>query len=303
MNGLPGAAGAVGGPASSLIPPFRPEALGDWLRRSAGVLLIVAALLELGAVDIGGAFVRFGSRGSLWFLLIEVELFFGLWLALSGSQRLSRILAILCFAVLAVISAGQAGAGHTNCGCFGHAQVDPAITMGLDLGVVTLLLVLGPRYQFGSRRCGVLVRWVLLVSLTLACLTSFGFARYSLAFAPTGEDLHIASEALDLGRLTSTSQFRFPLPITNRSTKPIVREDFRVSCGCLGVSPKPLTVPAGGTYAVTVTLDLQKRLPRDSQGQSVPFVTRIAPRVRGQRKPFRGWVIRATIASTSSVGS
>jgi hypothetical protein len=92
-----------------------------------------------------------GIFHSRWFnvLVVEFELFFGLWLVFGFLPKLTRLVAIGCFSTFTIVSLYKALSGEMSCGCFGSVEVNPWITMLLDLVIVTLLIFFRPCESIG----------------------------------------------------------------------------------------------------------------------------------------------------------
>ncbi|MDR0609534.1 MAG: hypothetical protein LBG58_05445, partial [Planctomycetaceae bacterium] len=78
-----------------------------------------------------------------WFniFVVEFELFFGLWLFFGFLPKLTRLAAVGCFSVFALVSLYKALSGATSCGCFSEfVPVNPWIMTVFDCGVVFVLL-------------------------------------------------------------------------------------------------------------------------------------------------------------------
>jgi hypothetical protein len=75
---------------------------------------------------------------------VEFELVFGLWLLVGFCPRGTRRVALACFGVFALVSAGKALAGEDSCGCFGLVVVNPWYSAVLDAGAIVALVFAGP---------------------------------------------------------------------------------------------------------------------------------------------------------------
>lgn len=105
--------------------PFHFPRLGrftgyDVVRIALGLLLLTAAGLkgyELASEPVAET----GLLSSRWFLIgvVELELFFGLWLLAGLYPRLTWTAALLCFGGFAVVSLYKAISGETSCCGFG----------------------------------------------------------------------------------------------------------------------------------------------------------------------------------------
>ena len=63
---------------------------------------------------------------------------------------------------------------------------------------------------------------------------------------------------LEIGEVWEEKDFETVLPIYNQTATPIEVVNFAVSCGCLMVEPRSLTIPAKEIALVRLRLDLAK---------------------------------------------
>src|SRR6266849_4991614 len=77
------------------------------------------------------------------------------------------------------------------------------------------------------------------------------------------EGLSVKRSALDFGEPWEEKNFVWKLPIQNVTNRDIRVHDFALSCGCLEIEPKSLTIPAQETREVALKVDLtqQRGLP------------------------------------------
>ncbi|MDR1477898.1 MAG: hypothetical protein LBJ00_03045 [Planctomycetaceae bacterium] len=125
-----------------------------WLfvRFLVALILLVAASLKAHQLSTTPTLDNeiFHSR---WFnvLVVEFELFFGLWMAFGFFPKITRLTAIGCFLIFVVVSCYKALSGETSCGCFGAVAVHPWVTMMFDCGVVILLWRFRPYVDLGGK--------------------------------------------------------------------------------------------------------------------------------------------------------
>ena len=103
-----------------------------------GVLLMAAGLKahQLATMPSLGE----GLLHARWFniLVVEFELFFGIWLIVGLLPKLTWLATIACFSMFVLVSLYKAVSGEVTCGCFGAIEVDSRITAIFDIGVIGL---------------------------------------------------------------------------------------------------------------------------------------------------------------------
>jgi uncharacterized membrane protein YphA (DoxX/SURF4 family) len=164
----------------------------------ATVLLVAAGLKahQLSTVPMLGD----GIFHSRWLnvLVVEFELFFGLWLVFGFLPKLTRLAAMGCFLAFAIVSFYEALSGETSCGCFGAVVVNPWFTMTFDCSIVILLWRFFPKINSSDRTdkskiFSFVVSWLVIsVSLTWGMLT------YKPAFLTTDGKIIGDSQAVIL---------------------------------------------------------------------------------------------------------
>jgi hypothetical protein len=118
----PSSAPAVAGAARAAIPLL------------AGSLLVGAGLLKE-YYAVGHPLARAGLLDNRWAVLAValLEVALGVWLASGRRPKLARPVALLCFAVFALVNVYEVATGHTVCGCFGALPTDPRLLLVVDL--------------------------------------------------------------------------------------------------------------------------------------------------------------------------
>ncbi len=108
----------------------------------AAILLLAAGLKahQLATLPVVGK----GLLASRWVLIaeLECELLLGLWLLSGVFLKLSWLVATGSFAAFSVITYVKAARGDASCGCFGVVAVSPWITLVMDVGAVSALIIL-----------------------------------------------------------------------------------------------------------------------------------------------------------------
>ena len=117
----------------------------DVVRIVLGLILLTAAALK-GHQLATGPVAETSLFTSRWFLIgvVELELFFGLWLLSGLYPRRTWQAALVCFSAFACVSLYKALSGEATCGCFGRVPVNPWYTLVLDLAAAAALVLCRP---------------------------------------------------------------------------------------------------------------------------------------------------------------
>jgi Protein of unknown function (DUF1573)/Methylamine utilisation protein MauE len=247
----------------------RPFAAGVHL--VAGSLLMFAAVLK--AYSAATALPGIALHLRLFDLaLIEFELAVGgiLLLGRPLARRRPKVaysawgLATLAFTVFAGVSLRKALAGAKSCGCFGPAAVDPRLMTAIDIILVVLLLLAGPRTAAASsapssprrplaERAGVFAM-VAIVALMLLSAAGVGFAAWPkrglVAVENGGRYDFGIIPAADAARCQHTFLLR------NTSARPLNITGSSSSCRCTVADvPTYRSIAPGGSVSITVRAD------------------------------------------------
>jgi hypothetical protein len=125
----------------------------------ATALLCAGLLKAEGQKNLAGPIVSDYASWSVA-VLIQFELFLGVWLLTGSYYRLARRVGIGTFIVFAVVAAMKVIAGSESCGCFGEVHVRPWVALSVDLCATCALLMLRPRFVEDFRRYGVAGRFL-----------------------------------------------------------------------------------------------------------------------------------------------
>lgn len=156
----------------------------------AGVLLVAAyfKFTQLLTPDI--------RTGRLWHLLqVQGEFLLAVWLLSGLFRRTAFAVVAACFVAFTVVSLQKAISGATSCGCFGRAEVNPWVTVSLDVVIVVLLLLWFPSGP--TRRPRRLLQFILYPSaiVVLLLMTYLGVTYHPGRLLPdgriTGDPRHV----------------------------------------------------------------------------------------------------------------
>jgi hypothetical protein len=222
---------------------------------AAGVLLIVAAGMKAAGLvldaEASTSLVRLGQ-----FALIQFELLLGGALLFNLRPRATWFVAIATFALFAIVSGQKAMAGAPSCGCFGAVTVAPGITAGIDVAMLVLLWVAGPRVgrreQIGPDRN----RITRAGAIAIALLMLLGASVFVFAIVP--KPGLVAEQAdFDVGPVTPPlhGQFDHRFVLRNTSSRAIRIIGSETSCGCTAADYPHEAIAPGATALVHVHAD------------------------------------------------
>jgi hypothetical protein len=213
----------------------------------AGTLLLVAAVLKgYEAVMPGPALALHLRLRDL--ALIEFELALGAMLILNMRPALAWGMALAAYAVFAGFSVQKVMMGAKSCGCFGTAAVNPKIMVAIDLAIVVMLLVAGPRradtmQRSRLRRAGAALAIVLMLSVAAG-----------IAFAAIPKRGLVATEdgTHDFGKISAAEAIEHTFTVRNTASTPVHITGYKSSCGCTVADIPTAPIASGGSANVVV---------------------------------------------------
>jgi hypothetical protein len=224
------------------------------LHVTVGTLLVAAAVLK--AYQAGTSLPGIPLRLRLLDLaLIEFEFVVGGMLLLNVWRVGAWALTVAAFTIFAGVSVKRAMAGASSCGCFGPARVDPKLMAGVDMLVVLLLMLSGPR-PASRRPRGAFVRAGGAVLLALMVL-----AAGAVAFAAVPKRGLVAENgAFDFGIVNPAQANRaeHTFTVRNTSQRPIRITGSRSSCRCTVAEMATTPIAPGEATKVHVRADWSK---------------------------------------------
>ena len=119
------------------------------LRIVLGLVILTAAFLKAHQLSVTPIFGE-GLLHARWFniLVVEFELFFGIWLLVGRMPKVTWLASIGCFTAFAGVSLYKAVTGEASCGCWGVIDVNPWYTLTFDSIVIGLLIVFRPKVKW-----------------------------------------------------------------------------------------------------------------------------------------------------------
>jgi hypothetical protein len=246
-------------PNRGTLTPAKAPQLRAWLALYVAIatLLIAAAILKAyqAATALPGVPVHLRL---LDLALIEFELALGGMLLLNVWPIGAWGLAIAAFTVFAGVSVEKALSGAKSCGCFGPAAVDPRLMVVIDLLVVVLLVLAGPRPPMRSAAVS-FVRRALTRAGSVVIITLMLLAAAGVAFAALPKRGLVAEKdgVHDFGVIPAdqAGSCEHTFVVRNTSSRPIRITGWRSSCQCAVAQLPDSPIPPGGAEAVRVRAD------------------------------------------------
>ncbi len=232
-----------------------------------GLLLLAAAGLKLYGQSVS-AVPAVGWFATPWLQMAaaEWEVVLGLWLLSGAARRGAWLAAFATFVAFAAVSGYLGWQGVASCGCFGAIPASPWWAFGVDVGALALLAVGRPRADVRSASQSGWPAMLGVAGVLLVGLTGYGTARYgspAAAIARLRGDVLLAEpDVLVLGATAPGRMLDGVVHISNLSDRPVRLVGGTSDCSCIATDSLPLTIPAGDTVAVPITL----RVPATAAG-------------------------------------
>lgn len=238
---------------TDLAAPASSSALSKWTHIAAALLLAAAAILKayqtVAHPDVNNLLLSIGYGA-----LIEFELMLAGLLLLRVWPREVWVVTLLAFTIFAGVSVKHAVAGASSCGCFGAVRVDPKITAVVDVVMMALLLIGGPRVRDVEEEATpprrVSGAGVALVAVTMllagAAVTYALMPRSGIVVMDGAEHDFGVIPAADGGNCQHTFLVR------NTANRAVKITQYESSCGCTTATIPSQPVPPGGAAEVRV---------------------------------------------------
>ena len=227
-----------------------------WLvmRFVVAVIVLTAAFMKAYQLATEPSFGE-GLFHARWFniLVVEFELFFGIWLMVGLLPKLTWLATIGCFSIFALISLFKALSGEVSCGCFGAVTVNPWITTVFDVGVIGSLLAFRPASSISVvnapkidlllerywLRSTFLATSILLLAVTIHVYLFFG------SFVGLGNFMTPQEITFEIDKSFETQDKNIVRVIVKNKTDGITRlVGAKIDCGCGKIEGIPVSVPS-----------------------------------------------------------
>ncbi len=145
--------------------------------------------------------------------------------------------------------------GGTSCKCMGNGYSNVAMMLGIDLWAISCLLI------HPQLRSTLQSPWNMVAIIAMMPMSSvFWINSPSIASAVT-LSLNpgpLRTEFKSHQNLPAASNFKGEVVISNRTRKTVEIDEFMISCGCTKFSPQQVSLPAGGSETISLSIDLNK---------------------------------------------
>lgn len=202
------------------------------MARGLALLLLAAAALKFHglAVEPVGRLGWF-SLPAIQFLTIELEIGLALWLLSNRNPVGAWAAAVVVFLCFAGFSAWQGWVGRSPCGCFDKLSASPWVAFGIDLVVLTLLLLGRPQREKGASRTTILKQLLPAASVlggaaallaVLAGLSTLAYGSPDAALAHLrGERISLYPRLVDLGTGAPGERREQVVEVVNRTDQTV----------------------------------------------------------------------------------
>lgn len=245
-------------------------ALPKAVRISVAAVLLVAALLKAHGVitdPLKGELL--GIPTAVQVIAFEVELLLTAWLFSGRLQRLALGSTALFFAIAAGVAAKQVLDREVSCGCFGAVDVNPLITLFLDLTLFVALITVilkqrkqayqAPAYASEAR---IVLKYALILLAFLVVASTFGFFDVlSMVRTLRGEWVALEPRVLYLGEVSLGVSKSGYVEIVNHGSESVTVMGGNADCGCVVGEDLPVSVAPHSRSIIKLTF-----LPRKKAG-------------------------------------
>jgi hypothetical protein len=224
--------------------------------RTIGLLLLVAAFLKAQGLGVETvASVGVFSAAELQVVVVELEIFLGIWLLSLKKPAGAWIASLLTFGVFAGTSLYLGLLGQSSCGCFGQLSVNPWLALGFD-AIVLLGFLLGrpplndlwytPATRILRTGISILSALVAIAAFTglLFGLAYLGYGSVPAAIANLrGERISVQPRLVNVGEGNPDDIQVVRMSVANWKPKPIRLVGTSQDCSSF-VDELPLTIPS-----------------------------------------------------------
>ena len=100
--------------------------------------------------------------------------------------------------------------------------------------------------------------------------------------------LSVEFSSLRIGEVWEGEDFSCELPVQNVTGGPVKVQHFITTCGCLGIEPGSVVLPAKQTKVLRLKMDLTHRAEWEIGQQERPVAVEVLPVIPGARPPEKG---------------
>jgi Protein of unknown function (DUF1573) len=135
-----------------------------------------------------------------------------------------------------------------------------------------------------------------LVACFVVCAALGGYWVFSVVHSRStrAQLVSVRADKLDFGDVWADENFVWTVPITNDGLEAITLREFFSSCACMGIQPKTLEIPAGGTGTIQLALNLTHGKPEAGKA-SRPFSVRVTASIGAKSTRKITWTISGRV--------
>ncbi len=200
--------------------------------------------------------------------LVLFETLLGFWLIAGIAPFASWLASVLTFSGFAAMSGRSVWLGQATCDCLGSVQTNPWWMFGVDLIILSLLIIARPIKSYYSRRTFTsMIRQLSVICGPALVLALFGtssiflYGSIAAGICRLRGDSLMVDEFVNLGIGEPNQILRQIVHVTNLTNQPIRLIGGASDCSCATAQGLPLTIPARETRSVHVQIKVQQSDP------------------------------------------
>ncbi len=145
--------------------------------------------------------------------------------------------------------------GGISCKCMGSGYSSVSMMLGIDLWAISCLLM---HPQLRSTLQSPRNKVAIIAMIPMSCLFWTNFSSIASAVTLSMNPGPLRTQFKFNQNLPATSNFEGEVVISNRTRKTVEIHEFMISCGCTKFSPQQVSLPAGGSETINLSIDLNK---------------------------------------------
>ena len=187
------------------------------------------------------------------------------WLVFGSDRRLAWIASAAMLLLFCGLNLYWHLIGKSSCECLGFLKIEPMWMLCIDIVLLAMTLCFVPRRPIdvllqGLRRTLnqelvsiVVISTLLFAVFSLSVTAIFGSLSQAVAWS-SGNRVLVVPRVIDVGTVTSGDKVDFQIKVKNASDNPVTLLGSTSSCTCLLTADLPITIAAGESVQIPVTL-------------------------------------------------